>query len=178
MRTPALSLPVLAAFALALSACGGRKPANNAPDEAAAEQSIPEAEPGTEADPKADSPMGATGPTMGGPSAGMAAGESAPSRLEGNLSAPAEAKVGEPFTVSYSTFGMNGCYRQSNEVHKVEGEEIRHAYSTSYKGEICTMALVPAGFETELTIDHAGTFEGKVMIDGDVVATYELTVRD
>lgn len=91
---------------------------------------------------------------------------------------PEQAALGAPVEVVYAAAGPNGCYHQSEVVHEIGDGTIVHRYTTWADGEICTMALVPGGFVTTVTPPAAGLWAGRVEVNGEVRATYTVTVSD
>ena len=59
----------------------------------------------------------------------------------------------------------------------IEGKEITHAYTFSYVGEICTMALVDGGFKTSVVLPEAGQYTGKIMVNGEEKGRYTLEAK-
>lgn len=95
------------------------------------------------------------------------------------LSVPETARLGEAVGVTFSKMGANGCYRQTDvETEVNHGEKkVFHRYTTSSEGEMCTQALVPGGFKTEITLPERGAWTGTVLVDGTEAASYTLTIE-
>ena len=90
---------------------------------------------------------------------------------------PAQTKVGTPVIVQFRTLYRNGCWSQSEPEHQIAEQTITHSYTTTFASDsICTMALLPGGFQTEITLSEIGQYEGRIIVDGTEKASYSLQV--
>jgi len=90
---------------------------------------------------------------------------------------PSQITVDTPVIVQFRTLYRNGCWSQSEPEHLVDGFEITHSYSTSVATDrMCTMALLPGGFQTELSLNEVGEYSGLILVDGEEKAKYRVQV--
>ena len=90
---------------------------------------------------------------------------------------PVPAETESPLTVQFRSMYRNGCWVQSKVETSISQKEITHQYEATYEGEgkMCTMALVPGGFTETMNLDP-GVYNGKVIVNGEVKATYSVTI--
>ena len=82
-----------------------------------------------------------------------------------------------PITIQFRTLYRNGCWSQSNPEHQIDDFTITHSYTTSLASDrMCTMALLPGGFQTEITLTELGEYTGRIVVDGTERASYSLQV--
>ena len=90
---------------------------------------------------------------------------------------PSTLAFGTPLDVTFNTLYPNGCWRQSDPSHTIEGLTITHSYTTSQvDNQICTMAMVRGGFATTLSFTEPGTYTGRIIVDGTERTQYTITV--
>jgi hypothetical protein len=90
---------------------------------------------------------------------------------------PEEVQVNSPVIVQFRTLYRNGCWSQTEPSHQINGFDVSHVYTTSVATDrICTMALLPGGFQTELRFPEPGTYQGEILVDEEKKATYSLKV--
>ncbi len=83
-----------------------------------------------------------------------------PDELEGavlTVEAPARVAVGEPFVVTVTTQGANGCWSRARTEVQVQGFEVDIRPYDRTEAAICTQALVEIPHTAELTFSEAGT---------------------
>jgi hypothetical protein len=97
---------------------------------------------------------------------------------EGILSpVPEKITLGETINVRFNTLYPNGCWKQTEAEHSVNNFIITHAYNTEkLENQICTMAMIPGGFNTTVTPEAVGDYTGQIMIDGELRTQYTVSV--
>jgi hypothetical protein len=89
---------------------------------------------------------------------------------------PTEIKLNTSFLVQFRSLYPNGCWSQSEVTHQVSEQQITHEYTTTLaEDRMCTMALIPGGFQTDLMLDSPGEYSGQILINGEVTTTYSIT---
>lgn len=144
-------------LALVLGACGAKAPVETPKEQPAAEAPAEK--------PSDDAPAEKPAPSE------------PPMAPEGLLNIPSTVTAGEEFMVGFVSMGSNGCYQQTEVETTIEGQEITHAYTFSYVGEICTMALVDGGFKTYVVVPEAGQYTGKIMVNGEEKGRYTVEAK-
>ncbi len=89
---------------------------------------------------------------------------------------PLYSVVNQPVAITFSLYGLDGCYRQSPAKTRLEDNRIVHRYRTWSEGDFCTEALVPGGFTATVTPEQPGIYHGEAIKDDEVVASYTLSV--
>ena len=90
---------------------------------------------------------------------------------------PETLEIGTPLNVVFNTLYPNGCWRQSEPTHSVDDVQITHSYTTNQlENQICTMAMVPGGFSTQINLENTGKYTGRILVDGSERAQYTVTV--
>lgn len=90
---------------------------------------------------------------------------------------PIPQNAATDFTVRFRTLYPNGCWKQSTHTTTVVQQQITHSYTTKYDGagKMCTMAMVPGGFEEKMTLEP-GKYNGKIMVDDQERANYNIEI--
>lgn len=109
------------------------------------------------ADPAASTDVGA------GPAATAGPGDA----TEGSIEAPGQVRVGERFTATVTTVGLDGCWEPLDERVSVDGlDAVIVPFDTdgAEEGAVCTQALVFLDHPVELSFEEAG--EAVVRVEG------------
>lgn len=158
-----------------IAACATPAPeAPTAAAEPAAEEEAPAKDAAPKEEPEAEAPKTAPEPTPDAPPAAT----KKPGGEGGVRLSATTVKARQPLTVTFDRPGPNGCYRQSAATLSVEAKQFTHAYKTWTEGEMCTQAMVPGGFNVDVTPYAPGVWTGRILVNDEEVATYTFTATD
>ena len=164
-------------ISLLLWACPAKKPP--APTEAQAVTATEEIEQETKTDVDVDAVMDSDSETSSKEPPPLAGRQQTEQLLTDGIldPIPSQVKSETPVIIQFRTLYRNGCWSQSEPTHHIEAFEISHSYSTTVATDrMCTMALLPGGFQTEITLSEVGDYNGVIIVDGEERAKYRLQV--
>ncbi|HEY0025749.1 MAG TPA: hypothetical protein VGB24_22870 [Longimicrobium sp.] len=99
----------------------------------------------------------------------------------GVITAPDTVTAGEPFQVTITTTGPNGCWRSAGAEKAVLGNLATITPFDRVEGEVCTQALVRLPRSVEVRFDVRGEAAirayGRRVLDGNLNAATERTVE-
>lgn len=99
----------------------------------------------------------------------------------GVITAPDTVTAGQPFQVTITTTGPNGCWRAAGAEKSVQGNLATITPFDRVEGEVCTQALVslPRSVEVRFDIRGEATIRayGRRVVDGNLNAATERTVE-
>lgn len=99
----------------------------------------------------------------------------------GVITAPDTVTAGEPFQVTITTIGPNGCWRADGAEKAVQGNLATITPFDRVEGEVCTQALVSLARSVEVRFDARGEATirayGRRVVDGNLNAATERTVQ-
>lgn len=99
----------------------------------------------------------------------------------GVITAPDTVTAGQPFQVTITTTGPNGCWRSAGAEKAVQGNLATITPFDRVEGEVCTQALVslPRSVEVRFDIRGEATIRayGRRVVDGNLNAATERTVE-